>query len=114
MWLAGENDWVYRHLHVMAERLHALCARYPSADERTRRALTQALRELLLAQSSDWAFMMSRGTTVDYAVRRIKDHLLHCQRLCAEVEAGAVDDLGLAALEDADNLFPALDYRVMV
>ena len=29
-----------RHLHATAERLHALCRRYPSADERTRRALT--------------------------------------------------------------------------
>jgi len=46
VWLAGENDWIYRHLHAAADRLHALCRRYPSADERTRRALTQALREL--------------------------------------------------------------------
>jgi 1,4-alpha-glucan branching enzyme len=114
VWLAGQNDWVYRHLHAAAERLHALCRRYPSADERTRRALTQALRELLMAQASDWGFMMSRETTAEYAVRRTKDHLLRCQRLCAEVERGAVDDLGLAALEDADNLFPALDYRVLI
>ena len=114
VWLAGENDWLYRHLHATGERLHGLCRRYPGADERTRRALTQALRELMLAQASDWAFMMSRGTTVDYAVRRVKDHLLRCQRLCDEVEAGTVDDLRLAALEDTDNLFPALDYRVMV
>src|SRR5207253_113744 len=58
VWLAGENDWLYRHLHATADRLHALCRSYPSADERTRRALTQALRELFLAQASDWAFMM--------------------------------------------------------
>src|SRR5438876_2284414 len=114
VWLAGQNDWIYRHLHALAERLHALCLRYPSADERTRRALTQALRELLLAQASDWAFMMSRETTAEYAVRRSLDHLLRCQELCAQVERGAVDDLRLAALEDTDNLFPTLDYRVFV
>ena len=114
VWLAGENDWLYRHLHATADRLHALCRSYPSADERTRRALTQALRELFLAQASDWAFMMSRATTVEYAVRRSLDHLLRCQELCAQVERGAVDDLRLAALEDTDNLFPTLDYRVFV
>src|SRR5213080_740963 len=114
VWLAGENDWLYRHLHATADRLHALGRSYPSADERTRRALTQALRELFLAQASDWAFMMSRATTVEYAVRRSLDHLLRCQELCAQVERGAVYDLRLAALEDTDNLFPTLDYRVFV
>jgi len=114
VWLAGENDWLYRHLHATADRLHALCRSYPSADERTRRALTQALRELFLAQASDWAFMMSRATTVEYAVRRSLDHLLRCQELCAQVERGAVDDLRLAVLEDTDNLVPTLDYRVFV
>jgi 1,4-alpha-glucan branching enzyme len=114
VWLAGENDWIYRHLHAAAERLHALCRRYPSADERTRRALTQALRELLLAQASDWAFMMSRHTTVDYAVCRTRDHLLRVERLCDEVERDAVDDLALGTLEETDNLFPTLDYRVLL
>jgi 1,4-alpha-glucan branching enzyme len=114
VWLAGQNDWIYRHLHATGDRLHALCRRYPSADERTRRTLTQALRELFLAQASDWAFMMSRETTGEYAVRRTKDHLLRCQELCGFVERENIDDLRLAALEDSDNLFPALDYRVFV
>jgi 1,4-alpha-glucan branching enzyme len=114
VWLAGQNDWVYPHLHATADRLHKLCRRYPSADERTRRALTQALRELLLAQASDWAFMMSRETTAEYAVRRTRDHMLRCQQLCEQIEQGSVDDLRLAALEDTDNLFPALDYRVLL
>jgi 1,4-alpha-glucan branching enzyme len=114
VWLAGQNDWIYRHLHATADRLRALCQRYPSGDERTRRALTQALRELLLAQSSDWAFMMSRETTSEYAIRRTNDHLLRCQQLCDQVGGGAIDDLRLAALEDTDNVFPALDYRVLV
>jgi 1,4-alpha-glucan branching enzyme len=114
VWLAGQNDWIYRHLHATADRLHALCRRYPSAEERTRRALTQALRELLLAQGSDWAFMMSRETTSEYAARRTNDHLLRCQRLCDEIEQGEIDDLRLGALEDTDNVFPALDYRVFL
>src|SRR6266849_4568969 len=114
VWLAAENDWLYRHLHATAERLHALCRSYPSADERTRRALTQALRELFLAQASDWAFMMSSATDAEYATRRTHDHLLRCRELCTGVERGAVDDLRLGALEDTDNLFPSLDYRVFV
>ena len=33
------------------------------------RALNQAARELLLAQSSDWPFIMKTGTVVEYAVK---------------------------------------------
>jgi 1,4-alpha-glucan branching enzyme len=32
-------------------------------------------RELLLAQSSDWAFIMKTGTMVEYAVRRTNVHI---------------------------------------
>jgi 1,4-alpha-glucan branching enzyme len=114
LWLSAENDWVYRHLHVAAERLHGLCRRHPTADERRRRALTQALRELLLAQSGDWPLLMTREDAARYAVRRLTEHLRRCEELCAAVEAGAVDDLRLAALEDEDNIFAALDYRVVL
>jgi 1,4-alpha-glucan branching enzyme len=38
--------------------------------------LQQAGRELLLAQASDWAFMINSGATAEYAVKRIKAHLL--------------------------------------
>lgn len=112
-WLTGQNGWIYRHLHAATDRLHALCRRYPSAEVRTRRALTQALRELLLAQASDWAFLMARRTDADYAVRRTRQHLAHCRQLCDEIEANDIDDLRLSALEDSDNVFPTLDYRVL-
>lgn len=37
-------------------------------------ALNQCARELLLLQSSDWNFIITNGTMVDYAKKRIKDH----------------------------------------
>ena len=40
------------------------------------RALKQAARELLLAQASDWPFILRTGTSPDYARKRVKDHLL--------------------------------------
>lgn len=113
-WLTRRNDWVHRHLHATGERLRTLCQAYPSASDLTRRALTQAARELLVAQSGDWPLLMDRDETAEYATRRMREHLLHCQRLCAEVEDDVVDEPRLAALEDADNLFPTLDYRVFL
>jgi predicted glycosyl hydrolase (DUF1957 family) len=58
---------VYPHLHKMAERMCELARRFPNAEGTRRRALNQAAREVMLAQASDWAFIMKTGTTVPYA-----------------------------------------------
>ncbi|MBO8141714.1 MAG: DUF1957 domain-containing protein [Firmicutes bacterium] len=112
VWLAGANDWMYPHLLKAADRMVELADRFDSPDPIARRALNQAARELLLAQSSDWAFIMKSGTSVQYAERRAKDHLGRFQRLYEQLIAGQVDAQWLAGLEARDNLFPWIDYRV--
>jgi len=114
MWLQGSNDWVYRHLHKASERMTELAKTYShnNVDELTRRALNQALRELLLAQSSDWAFILGAGTHTDYAVRRTKEHLLRFKRLYDEVKGNSVDEGWLSDIEYKDKIFPNIDFRV--
>ncbi len=112
VWLNGTNDWIYRHLHKGAELMIGLARDYPEASGVQRRALNQAARELLLAQSSDWAFIMKTGTMVDYAVRRTKEHVLRLLRLHEQIRRGAVDEGWLAHVEGRDNLFPEIDWRV--
>jgi 1,4-alpha-glucan branching enzyme len=112
VWLNGSNDWIYRHLHAAADRMSELAEEYPSARGTARRALNQAARELLLAQSSDWAFIMSKGTAVEYAARRAKEHLLRFNDLYRMVKTGGLDRQWLTALERRDNIFPRLDYRI--
>ncbi|HTP52613.1 MAG TPA: DUF1957 domain-containing protein, partial [Anaeromyxobacteraceae bacterium] len=85
---------------------------FPEPTALERRALNQAARELLLAQSSDWAFILKTGTAVDYALRRIREHVLRFTRLFEEVRARRVDARWLAGVEAKDNLFPEIDYRV--
>jgi 1,4-alpha-glucan branching enzyme len=71
-------------------------------------------RELLLAQSSDWAFLMKTGTARNYATRRTKDHVLRFTRLYDQVRGEVVDEAFLQNCEWRDNIFPALDWRVYV
>src|SRR5206468_1824769 len=59
VWLNGKNDWIYPHLHAAGLMIEDLAARYPAQKGSALRALNQAARELLLAQASDWAFMIS-------------------------------------------------------
>lgn len=110
-WLNRTNEWIYPHLHKAAERMVALAMDYPEADGLVRRALNQAARELLLAQSSDWAFIMRTGTMVDYAVRRTQSHLRRFNRLYSDVRSGKIDEAWLSQVEYLDNIFSEIDYR---
>ncbi len=112
VWLNGSNDWIYPHLHGALERMVALQSRFPDCAGATRAALDQAARELLLAQASDWAFIMKSGTTVDYAVRRFKTHIHRFHRLGDMTERLRVDEHYLREVANRDNAFPDIDYRI--
>jgi len=92
VWLNPSNDWIYPHLEMAAERMTELARKFESPNDLERRALSQAARELLLAQASDWAFIIKTGTMVDYAVRRTKEHLLRFTRLYEQLKAGTTPE----------------------
>jgi 1,4-alpha-glucan branching enzyme len=110
-WLEGSNAWVYRHLHKASERMSELVRIYPDAKGLVLRALNQALRELLLAQSSDWAFIMNTGTHVSYAVERTKNHLLNFTKLYNQIKSNSIREDWLGGIENKNNIFPNIDYR---
>lgn len=86
-----------------------LAASYPHARGLLRRALQQAARELLLAQASDWAFIMATGTVVEYAVRRTKTHLLNFKGLWHQMRENRLEPAWLAELEERHNIFPHIE-----
>lgn len=74
--------------------------------------MNQAARELLLAQASDWAFIMKTGTMVDYAKRRTTEHVSKFFKLYKDLKSGDIDETWLKELEDNDNIFPNINYEV--
>jgi 1,4-alpha-glucan branching enzyme len=74
------------------------------------RALKQAARELLLAQASDWPFILRTGTSPDYARKRVKDHLVRFITLHDQLSSGRVNEKWLCDVESRDNLFPEINY----
>jgi 1,4-alpha-glucan branching enzyme len=80
------------------------------------RALNQAARELLLAQHSDWAFIMKTGTMVEYAKKRTRDHIARFtylyRGLLGELPEGGLSEAIVREFEERDNIFPEIDYRV--
>src|SRR5882762_10718963 len=112
VWLSPSNSWIYPHLHTAARRMTEVARGHvndatPFAD----RVLKQLARELLLAQSSDWAFLMKTGTAKEYATKRIMDHLVRFNRLHDQFAANDVDEKFLRDCEWRDNLFPNVNWR---
>jgi 1,4-alpha-glucan branching enzyme len=110
-WLNPSNDQIYPRLDAALRAMRDLVHRHGDAEpgSLTHRALCQAARCLLLAQASDWPFIMKTGTSPDYAARRLHDHLARFHHLDQAIRAGAIDERTLMALEFMDNIFPEID-----
>ena len=108
-WLNDTNAWVVPEWQK-ASRAMVRRVNQGVASERHRDLLTQAGRELLLAQSSDWSFILRAGTTTELARERIHRHLDRFWRLLDAVNNNhALPDAWLAAIRREDGLFPLLN-----
>jgi 1,4-alpha-glucan branching enzyme len=112
VWLDESNAWIYPHLHMAAKRMTEVArANIKTESALIDRTLRQLARELLLAQSSDWAFLMKTGTATAYATKRTKEHVLRFTRIYEQVSSGQIDEAFLKNCEWRDNIFPNLDWR---
>lgn len=123
VWLNESNRWIYPHLHVAQERMTELVQHYgggtdtgtPTRRELPRplleRALRQAARELLLAQASDWPFILRTGTSPEYARKRVTEHLHRFSKIYSQLMESGLNESWLAELEARDNIFPDLNYH---
>jgi len=107
-WLHEGTAWMLDPAHQAEARMLRLAAR-PPAGALGRRALAQAGRELLLSQSSDWAFLITAGPSRSYAEHRFREHIAAFSNLCDAIEYSHIDEPHLASLESRNNLFPWLD-----
>jgi len=113
VWIHESNRWIYPHLHqcgAMMNRAVRQSLQASRMDENSERILQQMGRELLLAQSSDWAFLMRTGTAAEYARQRTESHVrnfLQLNDLLTTLESTAF----LQECEQRNNLFPRLDWR---
>ncbi len=112
-WINEENDWIYPFLHKAANEMEKLALDFKgvSVSEIQERTLNQAIRSLLLAQASDWPFILKSGTTTEYARKRITDYLARFNYLHECIRKNRIDERYLHALEIMDNIFPNIDFR---
>ncbi len=112
VWLNEKNDWIYRHLHYMADRMKKLTEEFREEKDLIKiKTLNQMLRELLLAQSSDWAFLMTTETAKEYAERRTKEHINNFLKLENMLRDGEIDETFLNWLENKNGIFEDINFK---
>ena len=111
MWLNPETDWTWERLWRLEDAFWEAAPRALDSAE-SRSILAHAARQLLLAQSSDWQFMISTGAVPDYAEERLNLHCDDAEALLAALKPGAPEGALAAGLEKVtelqgrDDLFP--------
>jgi 1,4-alpha-glucan branching enzyme len=133
VWLDPSNAWIYLQLQSATDRMTQLARQHidtvvgqprklsglPGAGlageapvlQFADRVLKQLARELLLAQSSDWAFLMKSGTAREYATQRTIDHFARFNRLHDQFVTNNLDEEFLRDCERRDNIFPNVNWR---
>ena len=74
VWVGHRTGHIWRHVHHATKYVTELVRTLPKQGGQRGVALDQMIRELLLLQSSDWAFIIHTQTTVGYAEARIRAH----------------------------------------
>ncbi|CAN5384138.1 glycoside hydrolase family 57 protein [soil metagenome] len=133
VWINERNSWMYPYQHDAERKMTAFANKFKVQSSKFKvtgsdnssnfepgslnmellvRILNQMARELLLAQSSDWAFQIYQGTTVQYSTRRFQSHIHRFDLLAKMLDSGEVDHDVLAEIERRDNIFSEIDYTV--
>jgi 1,4-alpha-glucan branching enzyme len=117
VWLNEGNSWMYPYQHDAERRMTELAEKFTQPTAIERRILNQLARELLLAESSDWAFQIYQGTTVEYSSRRFQSHIHRFDLLAKMLEPDAAglsqEDIELLfEIEHRDNIFAEIDFTV--
>lgn len=114
VWLNEDNHWTWERLYPAQTTFRRLCQ--TMAEGAAKRIVEQAGREILLAEASDWQFLISTWAARDYAEARFADHIDRFDRLAGMAEkvhlGGELDadeEAFLKECEEKDAAFPELD-----
>jgi len=117
IWLNEWTTWIWKHIYAAEAALPLLAQQaLDSGDDKLAEIVTQAARELLLLEASDWPFLISTWSARDYAERRAAFHHEAFSRLAemarrriAGEQISQDNQQFLSDCQRRDSLFPDLD-----
>jgi 1,4-alpha-glucan branching enzyme len=109
MWLNEQTSWTWKRLWALEEAYWAVAPKALAGGPKPRAVLAQATRSMLLAQASDWQFIISTAEAADYANQRFDEHCGQAEDLVRALGSGKLDDATMhrvEALGAQDGIFP--------
>ncbi|MDR0447944.1 MAG: DUF1957 domain-containing protein [Treponema sp.] len=114
--LDASNDWIYRHLFRSIERMVEMTERFSGDTGLRERALNQAARELLFAQSTDWSKALNPQYQCrinrDYAEQELEGALRNFTTIYEALGSSHISTEWLTALERKHSFLPYINHRV--
>jgi 1,4-alpha-glucan branching enzyme len=114
IWINDGNLWTWEKLYPVQQRMRAMAQ--DLAGGPAEEIVKQAARELLMAEASDWQFLISTVAAKDYAEIRFQDHIDRFNRLADladKVHAGgrmdATEEAFLRDCQLKDAAFQEID-----
>jgi len=115
--LDASNDWIYRHIFRSVQRMAEMTERFSIDTGLKERALNQAARELLLAESAGLSKPLnpqyqSRLLSREYAEKELEGALRNFTTIYESLGSGHISTEWLTALEKRHFLLPYISHRV--
>jgi len=110
--VSSKNSWMIRYIRKASERMIDLADRFPNDTGLKTRLLNLGAKELLLAQSVNLAKMIENEEFSDFAEKRFKDSIKAFTSVFDSLGSNTVSTEWLTTLEERDNLFPWMNYRI--
>ncbi|MBS7530125.1 DUF1957 domain-containing protein [Hazenella sp. IB182353] len=111
VWVNKKNDWIYPLLHTAERKYVALLKKHDHPDKLTKRLLQQLGRELMLAQASDWAFIMTGKQMSQSAIHKTRFHLKRFYDLSKMMQSQMISEEQLTNYENQFPIFPTLNLN---
>nr|WP_255603688.1 1,4-alpha-glucan branching protein domain-containing protein [Oscillochloris sp. ZM17-4] len=114
-WQGPESEEYWRAIHAAEERMVQIATDLPSAEADHERALNQAARELMLAQTSDWPeALVATGAAAEQRERWqiYLDRFDQLTALARQERISPADRFLIDQLEELDGPFANLNYRI--
>lgn len=109
--LDSANGWMIRYTRKMSERMVDLSDRFPNETGLKVRLLDLGAKELMIAQSGEWAKMIHDGEFPEYAESRFKDAIKSFMIVFDALGSNTVSTEWLTRLEREHVIFPWMNFR---
>jgi 1,4-alpha-glucan branching enzyme len=113
-WLNERNDFIYPYIYEITQKYLRIVNKYVNSSPpfNIDLALRQLGREILLMHSSDWSVMINYDMHREYALYRLKKHYSNALKIIDQINSSSVDISFIKKLENENNIFHSLDWRL--